>query len=190
MNRIAIMASGGGSNARKIVEYFENHASIEVGLLMTNKKNVGALAICDDYDIPSFTFDRTYFYDTTCILKVLEYEQINFIVLAGFLWRIPPYLIDAYPDKIINIHPSLLPKFGGAGMYGIHVHRAVREANEIVSGMTIHLVNEAYDDGNILYQDSCPIEPQDSPEDIAAKVLILEHKNFGPVIEKWILGLL
>ena len=180
---IAIFASGSGSNARKILEYFEDREDIKVALIVTNKRSAAVLSHAKEFDVPTMRIDRSFFYDSKGILNVLESEKIDLIVLAGFLWLIPPYLITSYPDKIINIHPALLPKYGGKGMYGHHVHKAVKENNETESGMTIHFVNEHFDEGNHIFQARCTLEPDESAEEIARKVLKLEHTHYAKVID-------
>lgn len=140
------------------------------------------------HGIDTLLIDRQRFYETKSFLTELQRYSIDFIVLAGFLWLIPAYLVKAYQGRMVNIHPALLPKHGGKGMYGMNVHRAVKAANEKQSGITIHLVNEKYDDGSILFQATCPLSEEDTPEQIAKKVLKLEHQHFAPVIEKQILG--
>lgn len=181
---IAIFASGSGSNARKILEYFEERNDIEVSIIVTNRKNAGVLNHAREFDVPSLRIDKSYFYNNDCILKVLKSEKIDLIVLAGFLWLVPPYLISEYQNKIVNIHPALLPKYGGKGMYGHHVHEAVKLNNESESGMTIHYVNEHFDEGDHIFQAKCVILPKDSADDIAAKVLQLEHKHYAEVIDR------
>ena len=181
---IAIFASGSGSNAKKIIEHFKNIPTIEVVLVVSNKPKAGVLNIAKSYDIECCTINRDFFYNSLGICQKLNEYQVDLIALAGFLWLIPPYLITAYPQKIINIHPSLLPKYGGKGMYGMHVHRAVKEAKEKQSGMTIHFVNEKYDDGNILFQKARSINSEDSSESIAKKVLELEHYYYPRVLER------
>ncbi len=183
--RIAIFASGGGSNAKKIAEYFKNHPTIEVALVVSNRADAGVLAIAksmgiDTYVIPS----KKEFTETESLLQELYINQIDFVVLAGFLWLIPEYLVDAYPGRIVNIHPALLPKYGGKGMHGMHVHEAVVAAGEKESGITIHLVDKVYDNGEHLFQATVPIEPTDTPSVVQQKVLELEHANFAQVIEK------
>lgn len=183
--RIAIFASGGGSNAKKIAEYFKNHPTIEVALVVSNKADAGVLAIAksmgiDTYVIPS----KKEFTETESLLQELYINQIDFVVLAGFLWLIPEYLVDAYPGRIVNIHPALLPKYGGKGMHGMNVHEAVVAAGEKESGITIHLVDKVYDNGEHLFQAAVPIEPTDTPSVVQQKVLELEHANFAQVIEK------
>ncbi len=187
MKSIAIFASGGGSNALKIVEYFEHHDSIKVTCILTNNANAGVITIADFYDIPCITITHTQLKMPAFMLGLLNEYSVDYLILAGFLALIPAYLIQAYPDKIINIHPALLPKYGGKGMYGIHVHRAVVAAKEKQSGPTIHLVNEAYDEGRILLQVSCDLDGTEAPEEVAAKVLSLEHQHYAPAIEQYIL---
>lgn len=184
---IAILASGTGTNARKIVEYFVKHPAIHVSLIGSNKKSAGVLELCKEYDIARFSFDRKFFQDESKMLHILKEEQIDYVVLAGFLWKCPDYLIQKFPEKIINIHPSLLPKYGGSGMYGHFVHEAVCANKEKESGMTIHLVNEEYDQGRVIFQKKCELEPNDGPEQVQAKVQVLEHQYFPPVLEEYIL---
>lgn len=181
---IAIFASGGGSNARKIMEHFKDSAVGRVALVVCNNPEAGVIEIADRFDVPVLLINRKTFYDSMEILGVLGEYEIDFIALAGFLWLIPAYLVQAYPKKIVNIHPALLPKFGGKGMYGIHVHQAVAASGAQESGPTIHYVNEHYDEGDIIFQTSTPITPGDTPEDIAHKVLELEHRFYPIIIEQ------
>lgn len=183
MKNIAIFASGTGSNATKIVEHFSDHATIKVALIISNKTTAKVLDMAKSKTIPTLIINRTNFYQTENLLANLANHQIDFIALAGFLWLIPPYLVKAFPNKMVNIHPALLPKYGGKGMYGQHVHKAVRANNEQVSGITLHYVNEHYDEGNIIFQAACPIANTDSPSDIAQHVLKLEHYYFPRVLE-------
>lgn len=183
MIKIAIFASGSGSNAQKISEHFNNVDGVEVSLIVTNNPNAYVLQRAEQLNIPSHIFNRESFYKTEDIVSVLKDAKIDFIVLAGFMWLVPKYLVAAYPDKIVNIHPALLPKFGGKGMYGDHVHKAVKEAGETESGITIHYVNEAYDEGNIIFQAKCKIEELDTSDSIAEKVHALEYKHYPKVIE-------
>lgn len=187
MHQIAIFASGTGSNARKIIEYFKNKPDITVRLVLSNKANAPVLDMARDHGIDTLTLTRTAFYETEQLIAQLHQYDIDLIVLAGFLWLVPPYLVQAYPDRIVNIHPALLPKYGGKGMYGHRVHEAVKKAGETESGMTIHYVNENYDEGNIIFQSSCRLQPDDDPDTIAKRVLRLEHEHFAPVIEQLIL---
>jgi phosphoribosylglycinamide formyltransferase 1 len=186
MKKIAIFASGAGSNAFKIIDFFENDASAKVVLVLTNNANAGVLDIAQSHGIPTKIFDRNTFYNTAEIPNLLTNKKIDIIALAGFLWLIPDNMVQAFPNKIINIHPALLPKYGGKGMYGHHVHEAVKANNEKESGITIHYVNENYDEGNIILQRNCVISPQDKAQDIAKKVLQLEHKYF-PIVLKEVL---
>ncbi|KYG76330.1 formyltetrahydrofolate-dependent phosphoribosylglycinamide formyltransferase [Roseivirga ehrenbergii] len=186
--RIAIFASGSGTNAQKVFEYFENHNEAEVVLLLCNKKGAGVLERAKRFGVPTFNFSREEFYNTQSVLDRLRKDKVDALVLAGFMWLIPTYLVEAFPNKIVNIHPALLPKFGGKGMYGMHVHEAVKAARESETGITIHLVNEHYDEGSILAQFSCRIEPNDSPDEIARKVQVLEHENYAKVIENLVLN--
>ena len=183
MKHIAIFASGTGSNALKIIEHFEQHPNIQVSLIVSNKATAPVLDIAKQRSIPSLLLQRSYFYQSEDILKDLDTYSIDFIVLAGFLWLIPEYLVQSYTKRMVNIHPALLPKYGGKGMYGMNVHRAVHAAEEKESGITIHYVNSQYDEGAIVFQAPCAIEPKDQPKDIAAKVRQLEHQHFAPVIE-------
>ncbi len=181
---IAIFASGGGSNARKIIKHFKDSTVGHVVLLVSNKRNAGVLAIAQAHGISTQIIDRNGFYETENMLKILEDHRIGLVVLAGFLWLVPTYLVRAYPKRMLNIHPALLPKFGGKGMYGHHVHEAVKTAGETETGMTIHFVNEHYDDGDIIFQARCPVAKEDSPEDIARNVLALEHRYYPEIIEQ------
>jgi phosphoribosylglycinamide formyltransferase-1 len=187
MKHIAIFATGGGSNAQKIIEHFENHDKVKVSLVISNKKTAGVLERAVDKNIPTLIISREEFYQTENILQKLHTFQIDFIVLAGFLWLMPTYLVKSYVNKVVNIHPALSPKYGGKGMYGMNVHRAVHAAEEEESGMTIHYVNEHYDEGTIIFQAKCSLQSTDSSEDIAKKVLQLEHQHYPRVIESIIL---
>jgi phosphoribosylglycinamide formyltransferase-1 len=182
--RIAIFASGSGSNAENIVHYFSGSSEFQFPLIISNQPNAYIHKRAETLKIPSFTFTKEQFFDAKPVLELLTEYNIDAIVLAGFLLKIPTLLIQHFPDKIINIHPALLPKFGGKGMYGIKVHQAVKEAGEPETGITIHYVNENYDDGNILFQARCPISADDTAEMIAAKVHLLEHEYYPQIIEK------
>lgn len=184
--RIAILASGSGSNAEEIIRHFQDHPSVTVSLILSNNPQAFVLERAKKFGIPSQIFNRQEFKEAPGILPVLSEKKITHVVLAGFLWLIPAYLIQAFPDKIINIHPALLPRYGGKGMYGSKVHEAVRAANELETGITIHLVNEHYDEGRILFQATCGIEKHHTPDDIAKCVHALEYKHYPQVIEKWI----
>ena len=189
MKNIAILASGAGSNAQKIIEYFSNRMDISVHLIISNKKDAGVLSIAKLSGISSLVISKDSFYHSTDLLVALEKHEIDFIVLAGFLWLIPAYLIHNYPDRMVNIHPALLPKYGGKGMYGHFVHEAVHEAKELFSGITIHYVNEKYDEGSIVFQEKCEISPIDQPLDIAKKVQLLEHTYYPVVIDQLVSSL-
>ncbi len=186
MNRIAILASGGGSNADKIAQYFKDHSTIEVGLILTNRSKAGVIEVAKRHHIDCYYITNAQYQDQAHMLDLLN--ECDLIVLAGFLKLIPSFLIEAFPNKIVNIHPALLPKYGGKGMYGMHVHHAVFEAGDMVSGPTIHYVNERYDEGAIIAQFSTDISACTSPEEVANEVLKLEHKHYAEVIEQVILS--
>ena len=180
---IALFASGSGSNVQKIAEYFQNNAEVNVVSIFCNKSKAGVLERAKKLGIPSRVFDRKTFFESEEILNELNALEVDLVVLAGFLWKIPDYLVTGFPKKMINIHPALLPKYGGKGMYGMHVHEAVYAAQEKQSGITIHYVNDHYDEGEVIFQASCELVTEDSPQDIAKKVQALEHKYFPKVIE-------
>jgi phosphoribosylglycinamide formyltransferase-1 len=186
--KIAIFCSGSGSNAQKIIEYFQYHKEVKVAVLMSNKPDAFALERAKTFNVPTFVFNRNDFYNSELVLEELRKREIDWIVLAGFLWLIPENLVKNFPNKIINIHPALLPKFGGKGMFGMHVHQAVVANKEKESGISIHYVNAQYDEGNIIFQASCPLLSTDTPEEVARKVQILEHQHFPRVIEESIKG--
>ena len=185
---LAIFASGGGSNADRICAYFKDHPQISVGVIITNNANAGVRQVAERHDIPSFVITKKDWHTSEHVLPLLEQHDISHIILAGFLLLIPEWLIKAYPDRIVNIHPALLPKYGGKGMYGHHVHEAVKAAGETYSGITIHIVDEQYDKGDILFQAKVDLDEDDTPGEIAAKVLKLEHYYFPRVIERWVLN--
>jgi phosphoribosylglycinamide formyltransferase-1 len=182
--RVAIFASGAGSNAQKIVDYFRNNNSIKISLIVCNKPEAGVLHIADKEDIPALLINRGKFFNDDAYLSALRKNKIDFIVLAGFLWKIPLLLIQAYPYKIINIHPALLPKHGGKNMYGSHVHEAVIASGSKESGITIHYVDEHYDNGDIVFQAKFMIDENETPETLAQKIHLLEYKNYPPIIEE------
>lgn len=188
MINIAILASGGGSNAREICNYFSKHAVVRVSVLISNRSDAGVHSVATDFGISSLTLKKSQFGDCQFILDTLIHYQVDYIVLAGFLLLIPDCVIEAYQKKILNIHPSLLPKYGGQGMYGHYVHEAVKENNDLKTGMTVHLVNDKYDEGEILFQTSCDINPSMTSDEIAVNVLKLEHKYYSPTIENYILS--
>ena len=181
---IAIFASGSGSNAENIIRYFQKNDSAQVSLVLSNKSDAYALERARRLGVSSYVFPKEDWIAGDEILAVLQEHRIDFVVLAGFLVRVPDLLLHAYPDKIINIHPALLPKYGGKGMYGDRVHEAVVAAGEKESGITIHYINERYDEGNTIFQATCPVLPTDSPEDVAKKVHALEYEYFPRIIEQ------
>lgn len=184
MKRIAIFASGSGSNAQKIAEHFQNSTEAEISLILTNNPKAGVIDRARKLNIPVVVFNKALFYKTDKIVRLLQDHQTDLVVLAGFMMLIPEEMVAAYPNKIINIHPALLPKYGGKGMYGHFVHEAVVAAQESESGITIHYVNEHYDEGTIIFQASCEVAPSDTPDDVAAKVQQLEHAHFPRVVEE------
>lgn len=183
--RVAIFASGGGSNAQKIIERFaDGKANVKIALIVCNKAGAGVIQLAQQARIPVLLVDRSIFFSSDSYVAELHEAKINFIVLAGFLWKIPDALIKAWPQKIINIHPALLPEYGGKGMYGHFVHQAVIAAGDKESGITIHIVDEQYDHGRHLLQARCPVLPDDTPETLAKRVLQLEHQYFAETIEQ------
>ena len=181
---IAIFASGAGSNAQKIIDKFKRNNSVSIVLIVCNNPTAGVLNIAANENIPSLIIEKKRFLEGDHYLDELKKRQVDLIILAGFLWKIPVGLINAYPEKIVNIHPALLPKYGGKGMYGSRVHQAVIDAKEKESGITIHYVDEIYDHGKIILQATCPVEENDTSETLAAKVHALEHQHFPAVIAK------
>jgi phosphoribosylglycinamide formyltransferase-1 len=181
--RIAIFASGSGSNAQKLMEYFKESTEAEIALVLSNNPDAFVIQRADNFEIPSHIFDRNEFYHTDHVLDLLNDLDIDLIVLAGFLWLIPENLIKKYSGRIINIHPAILPKFGGKGMYGDHVHHAVMNAKETEGGITIHYVNEKYDEGEYIYQAKYKIEPSDNLEMIKFKGQQLEHLHYPRIVE-------
>jgi phosphoribosylglycinamide formyltransferase-1 len=184
MKNIAIFASGSGTNAQNIAEYFKTIKKIHVSLILSNRPDAFVLDRAKKLGIPSLVFTRKDFYESDRILNVLRENEIDFIVLAGFLWLIPDNLLKAFPRRIINIHPALLPKYGGKGMYGEKVHQVVIRSGDKQTGITIHYVNDHYDEGEIIFQDLLDILPEDTAESIAQKVHSLEYKHFPRVIEE------
>ena len=202
MKRIALFASGSGSNAEKIAGYFAESTDVDITLILSNNPKAGVIERArhgfarhgfarhefarhefeKQVHVPVLLFDRTTFYDTERITQLLQQQSVDLIVLAGFMWLMPGSLVRAFPNKIINIHPALLPKFGGKGMYGHFVHEAVVAAGETESGITIHYVNEHYDEGQIIFQASCPVLSTDTPDDVARKVQQLEHEHYPRVV--------
>ena len=180
---IVILASGAGSNAQKIIDYFRNHSSIKVSLIACNNPDAGVLKIAARENIPSIIIEKEKFFRGNHYVDDLEQNKIGFIVLAGFLWKLPAELIQAFPNRIINIHPALLPNYGGKGMYGENVHAAVIAAGEKESGITIHYVDELYDNGSIIFQSKCQVLPGDTPATLAQRIHGLEHEYYPKWIE-------
>lgn len=186
---IAIFASGAGSNAQKIIDHFRLHPFIRVSLIVCNKPGAGVLEIADREKIPSLLIEKEKFFRGNGYVDEIKQSGIDFIVLAGFLWKLPSTLLKAWPHKIVNIHPALLPGYGGKGMYGAFVHQAVIDAKDLESGISIHFVDDVYDHGEVIFQARCPITPDDTPETLAQKIHQLEHMHYPKVIEKCILEL-
>ena len=184
MTRIAIFASGAGSNAQKIIDHFRDSDRIKVSLVVCNKPGAGVLQIAAKEEIPSLVIEKEKFFRGNAYTDELKEAGIDFIILAGFLWKIPAALIRAYPGKIINIHPALLPAYGGKGMYGHHVHQAVIDHQEKESGITIHYVDEQYDHGDIIFQAKCPVLESDTADSLAGRIHQLEHQHYPAVIEQ------
>lgn len=184
MTRIAIFASGAGSNAQKIIDHFRDSDRINVSLVVCNKPGAGVLQIAAKEEIPSLVIEKEKFFRGNAYTDELQEAGIDFIILAGFLWKIPAALIRAYPGKIVNIHPALLPAYGGKGMYGHHVHQAVIDHQEKESGITIHYVDEQYDHGDIIFQAKCPVLESDTADSLAGRIHQLEHQHYPAVIEQ------
>lgn len=182
--RIALFASGSGTNVENIANYFNGRTTAKPVCVLCNKPDAFVLERAKRLGLDSMTFNRTDFNDGKKIMEYLVKHDIDMIVLAGFLWLVPQYLIDAYPSRIVNIHPALLPKFGGKGMYGMHVHEAVKQSGETETGITIHLIDGNYDKGSTVFQAKVAVDPSDSPDDIANKVHALEYKHYPEVIEE------
>jgi phosphoribosylglycinamide formyltransferase-1 len=187
-SRIAIFASGRGTNADAIMDYFQHALSAEVVLLLSNNPEALVLQRAKNYGVAARVFTKEQFYEKGQVLTWLQESKTTHVVLAGFLWHMPLNFIHAFANHMINIHPSLLPKFGGKGMYGMRVHEAVRTSGAKETGITIHVVNENYDEGKILFQAKCAVDPTDTPEQIAQKVHQLEYDNYPKVIEQWVQG--
>ena len=183
LKRIAIFASGSGSNAQRIMEHFKRHKEMEVAIVLSNRADSYVLQRADNFEIPTHVFSKEELYDSATILKLLKNLNIDIIVLAGFLWLIPENIIRQYPKRIINIHPALLPKYGGKGMYGDIIHETVIANHDHETGITIHYVNETFDEGEIIYQNKCVVEKTDTTEKLAYKVHQLEHLHYPRIIE-------
>ena len=188
MKKIAIFASGSGSNAENIIQYFAQKPQFCVKSVFCNVPDAYVLERAKKYRIPTFVFNREEFRNPDKVFRQLQEQEIDFIVLAGFLWLMPSFITAAWPNKIVNIHPALLPAYGGKGMYGHYVHEAVIAAGEKESGITIHYVNDHYDQGAIIFQAKCPVLPTDTPDDLAARIHELEYRYFPEIIEKTILN--
>jgi phosphoribosylglycinamide formyltransferase-1 len=180
---IVIFASGAGSNAQQIIHYFRNLKEVKVAMIVCNKAGAGVLSIAEKESIPVLLIEKEKFFRGDGYVPELQHVQTDLIVLAGFLWKIPQSLIDAFPRRIINIHPALLPKYGGKGMYGQYVHESVLNAGEVESGITVHYVDEHYDNGDIIFQTACPVLDDDTPEKLAQRIHQLEHLHYPGVIE-------
>jgi len=183
MKNIAILASGSGTNAENIIKYFSTRKTVQVALVLSNRREAYVLKRVTGYNVRSLFFDREEFYSEKSILDVLRSEHIDFLVLAGFLWLVPDIILKEYEGRIINIHPALLPAYGGKGMYGDRVHKAVIANHDTESGITIHYVNSFYDEGAIIFQAKCSIGPDETPESLATKVHKLEYEHYPRVIE-------
>jgi phosphoribosylglycinamide formyltransferase 1 len=184
--RLAIFASGSGSNALNLVDFFANHAEIEIGILISNKKDAPVVEACERLGLDVFVLDNEKVSQANILSSICQNQGIDFVVLAGYLRKIPNEFIAEYPNRIINIHPSLLPNFGGPGMYGMRVHQAVKESGKNNTGISIHLVNQEYDKGQLIAQFYCSVDPSDTAEMIAKKVQVLEHTYLPTVVENYI----
>lgn len=186
MKKIALFASGSGTNAENIIKYAFENSSFEVVKIYCNNPQAGIILRAFPLNVPIEVFTKKIFFESEYILDDLKAKKIDVIVLAGFLWLIPPYLIKEYGNRMLNIHPALLPKFGGKGMYGMNVHKAVKESRQLKTGITIHKVNNEYDKGDIVFQAECSVSNDDSPEIIAQKVHALEYEFFPKIIDKFL----
>ena len=184
MKRIVIFASGSGTNAENLIKFFHNSDNASVIQLLTNNPHAKVLDRAKKLKVSTLAFNKIAFTEANDVLNVLKAAKPDLIILAGFLWKFPEHILNAFPNKVINVHPSLLPKYGGKGMYGMHVHEAIVNNKETETGITIHYVNEHYDEGAIIFQAKCDVLPSDTPEDVAAKIHILEMEYFPKVVEK------
>ncbi len=184
MKRVVIFASGSGSNAENLIKFFQNSDNVSVVQILTNNPHAKVLERAKRLKISALSFNRVAFTQTNDVLNILETSNPDLIILAGFLWKFPENILNKFPNKVINVHPALLPKFGGKGMYGMHVHQAVVENKETETGITIHYVNENYDEGATIFQAKCKVLPTDTAENIAAKIHELEMEHFPKVVEK------
>ena len=185
---IAIFASGSGSNAQRLAEYFTGTGKAEISAIYCNNPHAFVLERAGLFGIPTVLFNRDTFYNSKLMLDDLKRREADWIILAGFLWLIPDYILNAFPQRIVNIHPALLPAYGGKGMFGAKVHESVIAAGEKQSGITIHYVNEQYDEGDIIFQATCQVHPGDTPEKLAAKIHELEYEHFPRVVERLIVN--
>lgn len=190
MKRIAIFASGAGSNAEQLILHFKNSSSIQVRLVVSNKPSAGVISIAQQHEIETLLIEKEIFFRGDSYVPLLHELKVDWIILAGFLWKIPAPLIAAWPRRIINIHPALLPKHGGKGMYGAHVHQAVLNAGEKESGITIHYVDEQYDHGATIFQATCPVMTEDTVESLSSRIHALEHTYYPQVVEELLNGTL
>jgi phosphoribosylglycinamide formyltransferase-1 len=186
--KIAVFASGSGTNTLNLVNYFEHHDRIKIEVIFVNRPNAGVVYKMKDVNMPVFLFNKEMFYENSSVTDELKSRHIDYIVLAGFLWLVPKNIIELYNDRIINIHPALLPFYGGKGMYGNKVHETVISNKKNISGISIHLVNEEYDKGKILFQATCPVFENDTAESLAKRIHQLEYLHYPKVIEAWILS--
>ena len=186
--RVAILASGTGTNAQGIIDHFNLSSRVKIALIVCNKAGAGVLSIAENEDIPTLLLSKERFLNGDAYLPELQKKKIGFIVLAGFLWKLPGQFIQAYPKKIVNIHPALLPKYGGSGMYGHYVHEAVIANKEKETGISIHYVDEQYDHGEVIFQAKCAVDENENADSLAKKIHELEHANYSAVIEKLITG--
>jgi phosphoribosylglycinamide formyltransferase 1 len=188
VKHLVIFASGAGSNAQQIISYFKTAPAVKVALIVCNKPGAGVLSIAEKEGIPVLLIEKERFFRGDAYLPQLKDVHTSLIVLAGFLWKIPGALIEAFPRRIINIHPALLPKYGGKGMYGQYVHQSVLSAGEVESGITIHYVDEHYDNGDVIFQTACPVMEGDTPETLARRIHQLEHLYYPKVVEDVLMG--
>ncbi|MCF8237459.1 MAG: phosphoribosylglycinamide formyltransferase [Saprospiraceae bacterium] len=184
--KLALFASGAGSNVRRIHEHFQERKDVNIALLVSNKPGAPVVTFAGEQHIPVRIMTRDDLLNPQVLVQELLDSGIDLIVLAGFLWKIPHLLIQAFPDRIMNLHPALLPRYGGKGMYGMRVHEAILQAKEKESGITIHLVNEEYDEGRILFQARCPVHAEDRPEDLAERIHQLEHQHLPFIIDLYL----
>jgi len=187
MKNIAIFASGNGTNAERIIRCFQDSTQIQVVVIFTNNKNAGVINRAHNLFVDVHVISRNDFYNTNKVLDTLKNYNIDLIVLAGFLWLVPESLITSFENKIINIHPALLPNYGGKGMYGMRVHEAIIAAGDTKSGITIHKVNKLYDEGQVIFQAEVNISENETPESLAEKIHLLEHEHFPVVIKELLL---